>query len=608
MTIDDWVKRGISRENAKKLVSNGEYWKGRFNLLEESQNRKGIECYAEIESQYRQAQRTIEGQITSWYQRFANNNEITMQEARRLLNTKELDEFKWEVEDYIRYGKENAINGAWVKQLENVSARYHISRLEALKIQTQNSLEVLFGNQLDSIDNTMHDVYKSGYYHTAFEIQKGLGIGWDFATLDDKTISKVINKPWAVDGKNFSKRIWGNCQKLVSELDKEVVQNIILGKDPQKAIDAIARKMKTSKSNAGKLVMTEEAFFSSAAQEDAFKELDVEKYEVVATLDKHTSEMCRELDGQVFMMKEYQAGVTAPPFHPWCRTTTVPYFDDDFGVPEERAARGEDGKTYYVPADMKYEDWEKSFVEGDKSGLQSIPDSATMNVDNWEGLDYTQSYTKQTAIDQLKGVYGIQFSDSRKYPMDGSLLSDCVGWLDSFSSQYPGFMQENPCKIPVIENKAPSKMKNAIGSYSYYGDGRVDSFSLNGAYHSDMNYFQEYVERCVQSKWYPANATTHKTFVHEYGHHVSNSMRRISANPDWQREFIAECIKDFKAAEPNYQYNTWVGMKEYVSGYAASSEAELFAESFAEYFGGENPREFAKIFGKKLDALLKGVK
>ena len=49
-------------------------------------------------------------------------------------------------------------------------------------------------------------------------------------------------------------------------------------------------------------------------------------------------------------------------------------------------------------------------------------------------------------------------------------------------------------------------------------------------------------------------------------------------------------------------------MGDYVSRYGAKSESELFAEAFAEYFGGENPREFAKIFGKKLDAILKEVK
>ena len=131
-------------------MPNYEYWKKRFELLEQSQNQLGIQCYADIERQYRQAQKQIEGQLSSWYQRFASNNGITVQEARKMLTAKELEEFKWDVHEYIRYGQENAINGAWCKQLENASARFHISRLEALKIHTQQSLEVMFGNQLDS--------------------------------------------------------------------------------------------------------------------------------------------------------------------------------------------------------------------------------------------------------------------------------------------------------------------------------------------------------------------------------------------------------------------------------------------------------------------------
>lgn len=362
-------------------MPNSAYWKKRFELLEQSQNQLGVQCYADIEKQYRQAQKQIEGQLSAWYQRFASNNGVTIQEARKMLTAKELAEFKWDINQYIQYGQENAINGIWVKQLENASARYHISRLEALKIHTQQSLEVMFGNQLDSIDSSMREIYKSGYYHTAFEIQKGVGVGWDFATLDDKTISKVINKPWAVDGKNFSERIWGNRQKLVNELNNTLTQNIILGKDPQKAIDEIARKMNTSKSNAGRLVMTEEAFFSSAAQKDCFTELDVEQFEIVATLDSHTSEICQDMDGKHFPMSQWEVGTTAPPFHVRCRSTTVPYFDDDFDSVGERVARGADGKTYHVPANMTYKEWEKSFLTvGDKSGLQEIKSDDTMEL------------------------------------------------------------------------------------------------------------------------------------------------------------------------------------------------------------------------------------
>ena len=350
------------------------YWKERFKQLEAAQNRKGANTYLEIEKQYRQAQQEIEGKINTWYQRFATNNNLSMAEARRMLRDQELAELKWNVKEYIKRGQENAFNGQWIKELENASARFHISRLEALKLQTQQSLELMFGNQLDSIDTAMKRIYLDGYYHTAYELQKGFGIGWDIAGLDQRKIEKVIRKPWAVDSKNFSERIWGNKEKLISEVHREITQDIMLGRDPQKAIDNISKKMNTSKVNASRLIMTEEAYFSSAAQKDCFQDLGVEQYEIVATLDSHTSDICQNLDGQVFPMKDFEPGVTAPPFHVYCRSTTVPYFEEDFGQVGKRAARGEDGKTYYVSADMTYKEWKKSFVDsGDKNNIIQIP-------------------------------------------------------------------------------------------------------------------------------------------------------------------------------------------------------------------------------------------
>lgn len=346
-----------------------EYWKERFRLLEEKAHQIGLECYAEVERIHRDAQRTLEGQIAAWYQRFADNNNISMSEARRMLNSKELEEFKWSVYDYIRYGEENAINGTWVKKLENASARYHISRLEALKLQTQQSLEVMFGNQLDSIDSTMRSIYTSGYYKTAFEIQKGVGVGWDFTTLDEKQISKVINKPWAVDGKNFSERIWSNKQKLVNELNTTLTRNIVLGQDPQKAIDKIAKAMNTSKTNAKRLVLTEAAFFNSAAQKDCFNELNVEQYEIFISYDDKTCDICQGMEGKHFKMSQWEVGVTAPPFHVQCRCDTIPYFDDEFSAMGTKAARDKNGKTVFIPANMTYEEWEKTFVSSDKSGI-----------------------------------------------------------------------------------------------------------------------------------------------------------------------------------------------------------------------------------------------
>lgn len=352
-------------------MTNAEYWKQRFTQLEAAQNRKGAGAYLEIEKQYKAAQTELEAQLARWYQRFADSNGISLAQAKQWLKGQDLAEFKWNVKEYIKYGKENAINGAWMQELENASSKFHISRLEALQIQTQNSLETMFAQQMGTMKKALSDVYASGYYHTAYAVQQGFGLGWDIAGLDQAQIEKVLSKPWAVDGYNFSTRIWNSKTKLIGEVHNELSKNLLTGADPQKAIDSLAKKMGTSKSNAGRLVMTEQAYFSSAAQKDCFNDLDVEEYEIVATLDSHTSDICRSLDDKVFKMSDYKPGVTAPPFHVYCRSTTAPHFKDNFGA-GERAARGTDGKTYYVPDDVTYSEWKKAFVDGDKGGFEEV--------------------------------------------------------------------------------------------------------------------------------------------------------------------------------------------------------------------------------------------
>ena len=345
-------------------LRNGAYWQKRFEQLEEAQNKVDAKTLKEVEKYYEEAAKQIELDIEKWYRRFAKNNDITMAEARQWLTGKDLKEFKWDVSDYIKAGKENAVNQQWMKELENASAKYHISKLEALKIRTQNSLEQLCAKYQETMNSAMGSAYRSGYYRTAFELQKGFGVGWDVAGLDQAQIKKIISRPWAADGINFSDRIWSSKEKLIQTLHSELTQNVMIGGDVDRAIKNISKMMNTSKSNAARLVMTEGAFFHSTAQKDSYKATGVTQYQIVATLDSRTSEICRTLDGKVYDIEDMRAGLTAPPFHVRCRSTTVPYFDDDFGVLGKRAARDEKtGETYYIPDNMTYSEWEQVFVK-----------------------------------------------------------------------------------------------------------------------------------------------------------------------------------------------------------------------------------------------------
>lgn len=348
-------------------MKNSEYWHRRMISLENTQYKKNIEYFEELERIYQRAIWGTELDLSKWYLRFAKNNEISMAEAKRRLNTKELEEFKWLVADYIKYGKENAINHQWMKELENASARYHISRLESLKLQMQNHIEVLIGMQEDGITDLMRNHLENGYYQTIFELQKGFGVGTVFSRLDRQMIGKVLQKPWAADGANFSERIWKQREQLVNDVYNRLVQGIICGQHPNKIVKGMAEKFNVRKSAAKNLILTESAYFRSEAQKQAYKELGVKEFEIDAALDSRTCSVCGDMDGKHMPLSDHIPGVTSPPFHPRCRCCTVPFFDDDIQNELEamtgRSSRNtETGKTEIVN-DMTYAAWRKKFID-----------------------------------------------------------------------------------------------------------------------------------------------------------------------------------------------------------------------------------------------------
>lgn len=348
-------------------MKNADYWRGRFSILEESAHQEADQYIQSLEEMFMDAQRTVQADIERWYGRFASNNGISLTEARKMLTTGQLEEFRWTVDQYIKIGQQANLSAEWLKKLENASAKFHVSRLEAIQTQIQQQIELLYGNQLDGLDSLLKKIAGDGYTQSAFAIQKGIGLGWDITALNQKKLETLLSKPWTTDGRTFSNRIWSKKKELVGSVQKELTQGLLRGDSPQKITDAIKNRFNVSRYQAGRLVHTETTYFNAISTKQAYQDLGVEKIEILETLDSHTCEICQPLDGMVIPLAQYEPGVTVPPFHPNCRGTTCPHFADMDG---ERAARNAEGKVYYVPANMTYTQWKKAFVDGgSKDGL-----------------------------------------------------------------------------------------------------------------------------------------------------------------------------------------------------------------------------------------------
>lgn len=416
-------------------MKSSEYWQRRFDELEAAQLRKAERYNArEVDRQFQMALAKIEKELSYWYQRLGENNSISANEARKLLAADELREFHWNVEEYIQRGKESNYSDKWKKMLENASAKMHISRLDAMKLQIQQQIEVLYGNQVDGLDELMHNMYTEGFNRSAYTLDTGMGVHYNLATTDPRRIDAIINRPWADDGKTFSERLWRDKDKLVNALQQEMTQAVTRGDKLGDAVKNISKRMGAAKSSAARLVMTESAFISGRAQRDCFKDLGVDKYEYVATLDRKTSETCRALDGKVFDIDDCKPGTNAPPMHCWCRSCIVPYFDDMEMLGKRAARDPETWKTILVPEDMTYREWEKKYgntgnnssvsereAELEKRAIRNKPNS--VNFSRIKSKEYrdifknipvneqVQAILHKKAIDILKHRAGSEYED-----------------------------------------------------------------------------------------------------------------------------------------------------------------------------------------------------
>ena len=351
-------------------MEHDKYWAERFEQLTEAELRKADDLSAEMVKEYRQTAQDLNDDIQRWYARFAAENKMSLAEARRVLTGRELAEFRWTVDEYIKYAKKADLSEAYIQKLKNASARVHIDRLEAIRMQMAQHIEKLAAKGNARLTDVLRDIYPDAQMRTAYEVQKKKGFE-PFARIPEADVDRILKKPWVSDGLNFSDRIWRDKERLLNTLQGELTRGLIRGEPYGKIAQRIAGRMGVARSAAARLVETEAAFFSSRGQLDAFRDLGVEQYEFVATLDSRTSETCREMDGKVLPLSEFKSGITAPPLHCHCRSTTCPYFDDEFTGNETRAARDpETGKTIQAPSPMKYSEWVDVYVNKTRSAQE----------------------------------------------------------------------------------------------------------------------------------------------------------------------------------------------------------------------------------------------
>jgi SPP1 gp7 family putative phage head morphogenesis protein len=93
------------------------------------------------------------------------------------------------------------------------------------------------------------------------------------------------------------------------------------------------------RSNMARLIRTEGTYVFNEAQAKTWENSGIEEYVYSAFLDKRTSDICQNLDGQTFKWSDREPGVNFPPMHPNCRSTyLLPDLDEEWLMDQMRKA------------------------------------------------------------------------------------------------------------------------------------------------------------------------------------------------------------------------------------------------------------------------------
>lgn len=346
-------------------MKNSEYWKQRQEAKFLKSEKDVLKFHNDLVKSFKMAKKNIHSVINNFYIRYADNNELTYDVAMEELDFEELKDLK----DELRMFKALALDsiGEFNLELENMSMSARITRYQALEMQINAILNNLYSIDYEAYGTEKFiDIYKDQYYRTIFNIEQYKGFHSEFAQINTRVIEELINYPFS--GSSYSDRLWRQKDDLIFRLKDSLMNMIIKGTHPKELSEEFAKHFGAKEYEAYRLLQMENAFIVEQATLRGYTEDGIEKYEILATLDLKTSDICRNQDGKVYDVKEAQTGVNSPPFHWFCRTTTIPHMlDDEAG---KRIARNPiTGKNYTVPAEMKYKEWYNKYVANDPKAL-----------------------------------------------------------------------------------------------------------------------------------------------------------------------------------------------------------------------------------------------
>ena len=297
----------------------------RFLMLEEISHEEAIYTLNVIVALLVYAENATVSIIKKWYKQFAKNGIITVKDVEDVLTPSELRKFKSLLARYLEECRRYELEREYIEELEDTIKRNKINGLDMLKIQLKHCYYIAYRQIYNQLDAMVKKVYSEGYFSTIYEIQRYIGRWYEVHGIPEMMLNRLVYIAWNDEGCNIVNRIKRLKKWQIKGIIDIVTKAIEFERPLEDTLFKISQLSHKEKVRMGRLTRTEQAYYNSLAQQQAYKILEIEAYQVIAVIDDRTSDICRNVNGRKYRLADFEVSVTAPPFHPNCRSTTRPY-------------------------------------------------------------------------------------------------------------------------------------------------------------------------------------------------------------------------------------------------------------------------------------------
>lgn len=294
-------------------MNNRDYWAKREeeNLKHYLKDEKEYE--KQVQKIYTRTLANVQKEINAFYGNYAKKENISLAEAKKRVSTLDIKAYEAKAEQYV---KDRTFSKQANAEMRLYNATMKINRLEMLKANI--GLELIAGH--DDLEKFMEGILKG---RTEEELKRQAGILGKTITNNAQIVHSIVNASF--HNAKFSDRIWMYQTLLKNDLETQLSRGMIQGKNPRELARGIKERFDVRTSDAERLMRTELARVQTEAQKQSFIRNGFSQYMFI--VNGGCCDICEEIKGKIYNVKDMQPGENAPPMHPYCRCSIAAYED-----------------------------------------------------------------------------------------------------------------------------------------------------------------------------------------------------------------------------------------------------------------------------------------